>query len=711
MVNQLRAWSRSGSYWNCMLGVVLLGLAIPGVGIAQTNWTGSVNNRWSPFDSGNWSAGTPNSIDAEATLGAVITGNTTIQVTNPFWLGFNPTVGTLNITGGQDFTLRDNPVWWSLAPTLFFETSSGSAEINISGSNSSTIEDSLSVTLRDNLVIDQSGTGVFTIDSDISDSGTRSLTHSGTGTTVLTGSNTYGGSTSLLGGTLSVNDLSNGGSSSGIGDSSSSSSNLVFDGGTLRYTGSGDSTDRAFTLGTGGGTIDSSGSGALDWTNTGGLSYSGSGNRTLTLTGTNAGTNELAADIANGSGGTTSIVKTGTGTWRLSGDNTMTGSVNVNNGILELDSSTVNGAVPGALIVGDGIGAANSAIARNFQEGQVGNSSTVTVYSDGWFDINGGAYPNKVGPSPLKDETVGQVNLYGGRITTGSGGSLNIDPGDPGDGITAFSSPQTALIDATGGQLNLNGDRTITVADGSQTTDLEIRGAIVSEQNGPGSVTKEGDGRLSFTGSEANTYTGETVVNGGTLELKKSDGVTSIAGSQVTVNSGGTLLLSANNQINDAANLTLNNGTLDTGTGFSETLGTLTLSGNSVIDLGAASHLLSFEDSSAASWSGTLTIYGWQTLENMPGTNGRIFFGNNSSGLTQSQLDMISFNGFAGPAILLSSGELVPSAIPELPVALTALALGTLILWRERRRIKSLLPRRPSDPDPAPDPSTGLASS
>jgi fibronectin-binding autotransporter adhesin len=71
--------------------------------------------------------------------------------------------------------------------------------------------------------------------------------------------------------TLEVNKLADGGQASSIGNSSSDAANLYLHGATLRYTGAGDSTDRLFTVGPGGGTIESSGTGALNFTNSGAL--------------------------------------------------------------------------------------------------------------------------------------------------------------------------------------------------------------------------------------------------------------------------------------------------------------------------------------------------------------------------------------------------------------------------------------------------------
>ncbi|TWT97675.1 Autotransporter-associated beta strand repeat protein [Botrimarina colliarenosi] len=73
------------------------------------------------------------------------------------------------------------------------------------------------------------------------------------------------------GSTLTVTSLANGGVASGIGSSSSAAANLHLQGGTLRYEGAATTTDRLFTIGTRGATLDASGSGALVFSNAGAL--------------------------------------------------------------------------------------------------------------------------------------------------------------------------------------------------------------------------------------------------------------------------------------------------------------------------------------------------------------------------------------------------------------------------------------------------------
>ena len=71
--------------------------------------------------------------------------------------------------------------------------------------------------------------------------------------------------------TLTISHLANAGSASSIGNSSNAAANLKIQGSTLKYVGAATSTDRLFTVGTAGATIEASGSGALMFTNTGAL--------------------------------------------------------------------------------------------------------------------------------------------------------------------------------------------------------------------------------------------------------------------------------------------------------------------------------------------------------------------------------------------------------------------------------------------------------
>jgi autotransporter-associated beta strand protein len=176
--------------------------------------------------------------------------------------------------------------------------------------------------------------------------------------------------------------------------------------------------------------------------------------------------------------------------------------------------------------------------------------------------------------------------------------------------------------------------------------------------------------------SGLHTYTGATTVAGGTLSVSGSIS----ASPAVFVSDGATLGLGGTNsdRIGNAAPLNL--GTLSgpgitrlsvdnaaasaLATPFSETLGTLTLNSNTTLDLGTgvAGSLLNFANSSAASWTGTLSIYNWT------GPVDTLTFGNSSSALTSTQLTQVQFFSDAGLSALGSAqisnlGVLTP--VPE----------------------------------------------
>lgn len=170
------------------------------------------------------------------------------------------------------------------------------------------------------------------------------------------------------------------------------------------------------------------------------------------------------------------------------------------------------------------------------------------------------------------------------------------------------------------------------------TTDSGISATISSELAGSGiGMIKAGAGTLTLSG--ANTYSGATTISSGTLQL----GASNVLPNSSVVLQGGTLSTGAS-------------------TGFSDTLGVLTLSGNSTLNLGTGSHNLNFANSSAASWTAgsTLTVTGWTGTCGNSGTSGRIFLGNSTSGLTPAQLAQITFSGYSPGAMLLSTGELIP---------------------------------------------------
>ena len=114
---------------------------------------------------------------------------------------------------------------------------------------------------------------------------------------------------------------------------------MQLSGGTLSYSGRWAACQRIASSRLPGATtdgLDASGVGAINFTNKGRIAFSGTGNRTLDLSGSNRGRNTLAAAITDNVNEQTSLVKSGSGEWVLSGTNTYTGGTTVIDGTLVL---------------------------------------------------------------------------------------------------------------------------------------------------------------------------------------------------------------------------------------------------------------------------------------------------------------------------------------------------------------------------------------
>ena len=269
--------------------------------------------------------------------------------------------------------------------------------------------------------------------------GAVAVTKTGSGTWVLSGANTYTGVTTLTGviptsantllgaGTLVATTLADGGSPSSIGQSDNAASRLMLGTGTtLKYIGSGDSTNRSFTINGDtnnniGATLDASGTGAINFTNPATPAYGTTAKtRTLTFGGSSTATNTFSALLAdNGAtGGAVSLVKAGIGTWSLNGTavNTYTGGTIVKGGRLVADFANLD--IPTDLI--------NSGSALSFGggtlvvKGKDGSASSQTFTGIPTFSIGGAG--------------------SGISVTGGSGSTADLHSATPGPATSAAPS-------------------------------------------------------------------------------------------------------------------------------------------------------------------------------------------------------------------------------------------------------------------------------
>ena len=419
------------------------------------------------------------------------TGNTlilNITATAYSWTGNNN--NSWDLATANNWKQNGAPVVFANGgPALLDDTASGNFNITVNAALSPT---SVSVNNVTNAYIITSS-GVNNI------GGGSTLTKGGTNTlTLLGGANTYTGATTLGDGTLIVSALANGGSASDIGAANNSAASLVFDGGTLLYTGAVVSIDHLFTLDTGGGTIDSSGAGPVVMTNSGLLAVSGTGPRALTLTGTVADTNTLTAILPDSpSGGAVSLTKNGPGNWILGGNNTYSGGTLINNGTLQVGASP-NGALGSGSVIN------NAALVFNrtgtlVVPGNITGSGSVTNGGTGTVILAG------------NNAYTGQTIINAGTLQIGNGGAsgtLSIANVVTNNSLLIFNS--TGFYQMLGGSIN-----------------------------GPGNVIKRGSGLLQFW--DNNTYTGWTLIDAGATLQICSGNTGAFTGSVITNN--GTLLM------------------------------------------------------------------------------------------------------------------------------------------------------------------------
>ncbi|MBE1159678.1 autotransporter-associated beta strand repeat-containing protein [Dyella acidiphila] len=376
----------------------------------------------------------------------------------------------------------------------------------------------------------------------IADNGTgkTSLNKTSTGTWILNNAaSSYTGVTNIAGGVLGVAHLANGGQASSLGASSNAASNLIIgNGATLLYTGTGDTTDRLFTLSAGTSVIDSSGTGAIVFSNTNSAASSGAGNRTLGLGGTNTGNNTMGGAIIDGTGGVTTLAKNDAGTWLLTGNNTYTGNTVVNAGILQLGNGGTSGSVASASII---VAAGTLAFDR---------SDTLEV--DGTISA-GPISSGNVVQSGTGTTVLTAANTYTGG-TSITAGTLQLGNGAASGSIL--------------GDVSDNGTFAI------DRSDVYTFGNLIS---GSGGFTQLGSGTTVLT--DANTYTGATNVQAGTLLV---DGDQSAATGATTVQNGA--MLGGAGTL--GGNVTVANGGV-LSPGDAGAAGTLTINGSLTLNSGS----------------------------------------------------------------------------------------------------------------------------
>jgi len=454
--------------------------------------------------------------------------------------------------------------------------------------------------------------------------GTTGLWSTNTGTTTINSTaNTYALVTAIgAGNTLVVANLSNGGVAGSLGAAAVTATNLLLDGGTLKYSGSGaQSTDRLFSIGSadnsgGGATLDASGAtsadtmsfvgaGAIGFNGISGAGTSGAetGVRTLTLTGTNTGANTLTSIISDqaASTGVTSVTKSGVGTWVINGVNTYTGATSITGGTLATSGDARLASTSGVTV-----GSTTTlSLGGNETINSLTNSGTVTIASGKTLTTGSSSYS-------LAGIVTGDGSLTkagAGILTLSSGGTFSYAGlSTVSNGTLAFGADDqlgnSNAITVSGGVLDFGGFSdtvgVVTLSSGSITSttgvltatsltaDTATTAALSAKLGGATTLAMTGVGVLTLSGD--NSFTGGTTVSAGTVRAGHDNAFGSLATDLLALNGGtltsdGATARALANNVTLGGNVTLGATTTNTGA----------LTFNGTVGLGAAVRTLTVD--------------------------------------------------------------------------------------------------------------------
>ncbi|WP_456016700.1 autotransporter-associated beta strand repeat-containing protein [Methylorubrum populi] len=343
--------------------------------------------------------------------------------------------------------------------------------------------------------------------------GTGKLVQAGTGTTVLTGTNSYGGGTTIAAGTL---QLGQGGTAGSITGNVANSGTLAFNrSDAIRFDGAISGTGKLVQAGTGTTVLTGTNSYGGGTTITAGTLQLGQGGTAGSITGNVANSGTLAfnrSDAIRFDGaisGTGRVVQAGTGTTVLTGTNSYSGGTTIAAGTLQLGQGGTAGSITGN-VANSGTLAFNRSDATRFDgaitgTGKLVQAGTGTTVLTGANSYGGGtavtAGTLRVGSDAALGAAAGGVSLDGGTLAASA----------------SFGSGRSLSLGSGGG--------TVEVSAGSDT--LTLSGAV----SGAGGLTKAGDGTLLLLGT--GSYAGRTTVKAGTLQIGNGGTAGSIGGELV----------------------------------------------------------------------------------------------------------------------------------------------------------------------------------
>jgi autotransporter-associated beta strand protein len=634
------------AFWNSLNAAGISGVSITDTATTYL-WNGGVSGVWTNGGSG-WTDQFDNTATTYNNAKPVVAQFTNASAGTNVTVGGNVVVGNVQV-GGTNYTFSGGSI--TMTNTTW----------SVAASRTANVGSSLA--------------------------GTTGLTKSDSGTLALGASNSYGGTTVVNAGTLTIAD--------GNALGSTAAGTTVASGAQLRLT----ATNSGFTVGNEALTISGDGvssggalrnaAGSNTWqgkvtlaTNATIGSASGStltldvasgGNAieasNFNLTFDGAGTNVVNDAISLGTG---SLTKTGSGLAILAASNSYSGGTTLSLGTLALGNANALGS--GNLTVNGGtldLGGNNLTAADLGGTGGTislgANTLTASMTTGGQFNgtISGSGGLVKTGASFL---TLAGSNSYTGGTTVSEGTLFVTGAGTLGNGsgaITISNTTSTATLDLRNAQARTG---TITmIGQGARlaSEDVNNPGSLINNGNalemGGGQITVSvsGTGGLNVTGggtiNSANSYTGATTISGTTgwygtdqLFVNNANALGDASGG-LTI-SGGSVNLQGNT-ITRSGNVTISGGVINNGT-LSKSGGNFALQGGTVFaSLAGTAGLIKSTTNGASlnasnSYTGGTTISGGTLFVGGSGTlgdaSGDVTVSGTGSASTEVVLDLRS---------------------------------------------------------------------
>jgi len=692
------------------LGVALLGLLFcptPSAMAVNFMW----NNTGTTWNGGSsWVGGVAPSSNSSSTTDTVEFGNMTANFNNVYLASNRTVLGATFNAGANAYTFATDPVTplrWAVSTSGIVNNSTATQTFNLGmdltqGNSTwqSVAGGSLIFNNGINLSVSASsrtltiaGAGNFTVNQAIANGGTATagaVTVTATGSTTLTGNNTYDGLTTMnaANGTLTLS-----------GNNSGAAGGVTLTAGTLNINNNNALGSGVLSLAGTGATINNtSGSAVVNagnqaWTLNDGLTFGASGNsaannldlgtgvvtasssRTITLAGTGTQLTMGAVNITSSSTGR-NLTANGAGNNLEMRGLTLSGNTSI--AVTVTLDGTANIGVTGAITNG-----------QNFANGVLIKSTGTTTFS-GANTYTGGT-----------EITSGATLRYGANdVTANNGGEMYVNGGTLN--LQSYNDTVSSLRVSTGG--TISGTGTLTAASfalsGNTTIDANLAGDAAT-------LSKTTSGSVSLLNGN-NTYSGATTVSSGTLKLGSNTALGSTLGG-TTVSSGG--ILDLNGKTVGAEGLTFSgtggllnssgstasvSGNMEVGAGMTvDTTGSITLSGNltgastrNLTKNGAGTLRLT---SSGSTFAGTSTVIAGTLLVDTGASvatsasivNGGLLKVNGTAGaVTVNTGGSLGGSGTVGALTLTSGSFLKPGNSPGLLTASSSSwAAGSTYNW------------------------------